>query len=649
MDKPLAEQTMTIETDEEEPSVDEDEPSIDEEEPSTDEEEPTTNSKRPKRRKVKRKYDSDYLKLGFTWNGDEDDPRPQCVLCGRLLANESMRPNKLRRHIEAKHPHLQDQPLQFYKTQLKELKASKKKVLPNTKVNEKAMHASYHISLRIAKAGKPHTTGESSVLPVIKDAVGVMFSDKSSKEVETIPLSNSTVARRIDEMSQWVEELLIQRVRDSKFFSLLLDESTDVGGLCQLLVFVRYIWNNQPHEDMLCCQPISQSTSEEIFQTLNSYVQKKGLDWMKCVGICTDGARAMCGKKSSVVTRVLEVCPNASWTHCSIHREVLVSKSMSENLKNVLNTSIKIVNFIKSKSLQPRLFEKLCEEMGSTHTSLFLHTEARWLSRGKVLTRVVELREEIAMLLDDKSDLAKWLRNKEFVLVLSYLADIFSKLNELNLYLQVTEGDDIFAVHDKIRGFIKKLVLWKKNVEDCKYDCFDTFQTFIIENEVYPAYGIIIEIAAHLNALKEDFDYYFSDEMKNCQQKNWILNPFQGYVTTGISTKADEELIDLSKDTSSKLNFNRRKLTQFWLSVQQTFPTLSTEALKVLLPFSSSYTCEVGFSAMVGIKNRFRNKLQLSNSLRLKITNIDVDINAVINSNRKQAHPSHKPHLEKQI
>jgi hypothetical protein len=56
--------------------------------------------------------------------------------------------------------------------------------------------------------------------------------------------------------------------------------------------------------------------------------------------------------------------------------------------------------------------------------------------------------------------------------------------------------------------------------------------------------------------------------MENCQQKKWIANPFQGDMTTGISTKADEELIDLSEDTSIKLNFDRRKLTQFWLSVQ---------------------------------------------------------------------------------
>jgi hypothetical protein len=98
---------------------------------------------------------------------------------------------------------------------------------------------------------------------------------------------------------------------------------------------------------------------------------------------------------------------------------------------------------------------------------------------------------------------------------------------------------------------------------------------------------------------------------------------------------------------SLKLNFNCGELTQFWLSVQQTCPTLSTEALKVLLPFSSSYICEFVFSAMVGMKTKFRNKLQVSNSLRLKITRTDVDVNVVINSSRKQAHQSHTPHYEK--
>ncbi|XP_050535830.1 zinc finger BED domain-containing protein 5-like [Daktulosphaira vitifoliae] len=607
----------------------------------TDESEPSTSIL--KRKKKTRKYDSEYLKIGFSWKEDNDEQRPQCVICFEVLANESMRPNKLRRHIKTKHPDLIDKPLSYFETKLKELNTSKTKITQFTKFNEKAMHASYLISLRIAKAGKPHTIGENLVLPAIKDTVGVMFGDKFSKDVEMIPLSNDTVTRRINDMSQWTENRLIERVSKSRFFSLQLDESTDVQGLCQLLVFIRYIWNNGPHEDMLFCEPIIRGTSEEIFNTLNTYINKKGLDWVKCIGLCTDGARAMCGKNSSVVTRMLEVSPNASWTHCNIHREVLVSKNLPDNLKIVLNTSVKIVNFIKTRPLQSRLFERLCEEMGSSHKSLLLHTDVRWLSRGKVLTRLVELREEVALFLKEKTDLAKSLHNEDFILKLTYLADIFSKLNELNLYLQGTERADIFAVHEKIRGFIKKLTLWQNNIEKQNYDCFETFQTFITENNIKVPDDIINQITLHLISLKDNFKLYFFEEIEKYQKKNWVVNPFQDATLTGISTKAEEELIDLSEDASLKLKYSRNHLIEFWLSAQQTYPTLSTEALKVLLPFSSSYLCEVGFSAMVGIKNKLRNKLQLSHSLRLKITTIDVDVGAVIKDCRKQAHPSHSP------
>lgn len=60
------------------------------------------------------------------------------------------------------------------------------------------------------------------------------------------------------------------------------------------------------------------------------------------------------------------------------------------------------MNFIKAKPLQSRLFDKLCEDMGSLHKSLLLHTEVRWFSRGKVLTRLVELREEVTIFLHTK-------------------------------------------------------------------------------------------------------------------------------------------------------------------------------------------------------------------------------------------------------
>jgi hypothetical protein len=49
------------------------------------------------------------------------------------------------------------------------------------------------------------------------------------------------------------------------------------------------------------------------------------------------------------------------------------------------------VNYIKSRALKTRNFETMCEEMDSGHIDLLLHTDVRWLSRGQVFNRVIEL------------------------------------------------------------------------------------------------------------------------------------------------------------------------------------------------------------------------------------------------------------------
>ena len=78
----------------------------------------------------------------------------------------------------------------------------------------------------------------------------------------------------------------------------------------------------------------------------------------------------------------------------------------------------------------------MCSDMGAEHTHLLFYTDVRRLSKGRVLTRVYELRNEIhAFLLEKRSPLAD-LFTDEWIFTLSYLADIFSSLNELNLKLQ---------------------------------------------------------------------------------------------------------------------------------------------------------------------------------------------------------------------
>ena len=391
-----------------------------------------------KRRKMIRKYDQSYLGFGFSWNGTEGDPRPQCVVCGDVLSNESMKPAHLKRHLTTKHAVLKDKPIAFFQRKLDELKQSKAMILSCVTPVAKAQEASYRVSLRIAKAGKPHTIGEELCLPLAKEITHIMCGEKAARQLNLVPLSNDTVSRRIDNMADDVKNILIERIKRSRYYSIQLDETTDVANLANLHVYVRYEYDGASYEDFLFCQTLeTRTTVEHIFQLVNTFMEENRLDWKKFVGVCTDGARAMTGRHNGVATRISEVAPEMRWTHCSIHREALAVKKMPEDLKSVLDSAVKTVNFIKARPMHSRLFGVLCDEIGSEHVQLLLHTEVRWLSRGRVLTRLFELHWEVQMFLQDKQfPLSNLDENSKWLSQLAYLSDIFSRLNDLNLGLQ---------------------------------------------------------------------------------------------------------------------------------------------------------------------------------------------------------------------
>lgn len=80
-------------------------------------------------------------------------------------------------------------------------------------------------------------------------------------------------------------------------------------------------------------------------------------------------------------------------------------------------------------------------------------------------------------------------------------------------------------------------------------------------------------------------------------------------------------------------------LCDFWLKRRAEYALISNKALHFLIPFSTSFLCETGFSAMLAIKNKYRSKLELEPDLRLKLTNIKPDIANMCLS--KQAQISH--------
>ena len=436
-------------------------------------------------------------------------------------------------------------------------------------------------------------------------------------------------------MSNDIEENVCCNKLQDSYFALQVDESTDITNKAQLLVFIHFIDADNIVNQYLCCKEMPTTTKgEDIFHILNNYFEKWNLSWKSCVGVCTDGAPSMVGSIKGLASFVKQQHPNIITTHCFLHREVLMAKTLGTKLKEVFDQVVEMVNFIKTRPVKARIFELLCENMDSQHTRLLLHTEVRWLSRGKVLCRVLELRQELLTFFEkeNKSKFCGLLKCEFWTSKLRYLTDMFQHLNSLNVSMQ-NGNENLLSSTDKIKAFQKKLAIWKRKAGA---GCLEMFPLVGKDNSD----DLIPLIVDHLAILEDKMNYYFPSI--NIVQYDWIRNPFIDITTydAGFSLIEEEELATISTDRGLKIKHKEISVEQFWISIKEEYPSIARKALTVLLQFSTSYLCEQGFSVLTNIKCKNRSNLKcIDEEMRVCLSQIRPNIHKIAKSH--QSHVSH--------
>lgn len=143
-------------------------------------------------------------------------------------------------------------------------------------------------------------------------------------------------------LGQLIKEKLIQRVKDAKWFSIVVDEVMDCAILEQLLIYVGYVdEEGKTHFDFdfLEVKDVLETSESADSETLTRIITEElnacGLNLALVCGFGSDGASVMTGKSNGVGSRLQKVCRIMVHSHCINHRLALACSDANDTVKYI--------------------------------------------------------------------------------------------------------------------------------------------------------------------------------------------------------------------------------------------------------------------------------------------------------------------------
>lgn len=593
--------------------------------------------------------------------------KPVCLICNATVA--LAKKGNLERHFKTIHgSYERDFPAKtlLRTTKVRDLKAqlaARQSIFTKLKTQSKAATiASYRVSHVLAKHKKTFQDGEI-VKEAFLEAAHSLFEDFKNKAeivkvIKDVQLSRNTTTRRCEEMAVDVEEQLRKDIDACECFSLQFDESTDMVDVAQLCVFIRMVFEDtSAREELLTILPLKGHTrGEDIFNAFMGFVNEKKLPLFKLISITTDGAPAMIGRTSGFIAlcKESESFPDILNYHCIIHQQALCGKVL--NMSEVMDVAMKIVCSVRARSLQRRLFRVYLEEADAEHTDLLLHTDVRWLSRGKFLARFTELLPEIKDFLKFSKHVqyhAK-LEDHQWLLDLSFLTDLTGELNDLNLELQ-GKDKDVVNMMSSVNMFKSKLQLMSRRLQRGDLRNFPHMQAELQRQgkDITQLDSACYE--EHVQNILSEFERRFTDFASIEPVASYMCYPFGASIDVGDiaskvkslfdleSSAVEDEILTLQNDIELKARSTAAQPGEhgvFWnLLTEQKYPNLRRCALNLTALFGSTYLCESAFSHMKIIKSKYRATMtddHLAACLRLATSSYTPDYEKLASSSQCQ-------------
>ncbi|CAH1997022.1 unnamed protein product [Acanthoscelides obtectus] len=271
------------------------------------------------------------------------------------------------------------------------------------------------------------------------------------KKIASIFAGNSKTIQNeiIDCIVKCIDEYVENEIKECSFFSIQVDDSTDIAHKSQCSIIIRYVnLEGKLVERFLGFHDVSCSrTSEALFNLVTRCLQN--FDYKtKLVGQCFDGASVMSGQLNGLQAKIKEQAPQAVFVHCLAHRMNLV-------LQQSCNSITKCRIFFATISGLPPFFHHSPKRTNVADSIIGrripVSVITRWTSNSKVISFINKewdsLKQVFTEIINDlTSDQASVRQSDGFL----------NKFHDFEFVLLVVVFNEIFGMTDILFDTLQK-------------------------------------------------------------------------------------------------------------------------------------------------------------------------------------------------
>ena len=244
------------------------------------------------------------------------------------------------------------------------------------------------------------------------------------KHFETAPKNATYRSKTIQNeiiacCKKYLQGVLVEEIKQAKFFSVLADEASDSSNKEQLSLVIRFIDSTtgdirEEFMEFIVCESIS---GEALADAIKESFKQLGLDINFLRGQSYDGAGNMAGARSGVSSRILQDHPKALYFHCASHRLnlVIAASCKLQPIRNMMDTVKKCSDIFRFSAKKQALFDSFVSELVPTEMRNKIPDvcRTRWFLRIDGLERTQEMYEPLLSTLEEIKDNADGSYNRE--------------------------------------------------------------------------------------------------------------------------------------------------------------------------------------------------------------------------------------------